>query len=240
MRERGAFARALARPRRGSLGGKLLVILGVVGLVGSVALTLLLAAVITPSFNALERQSIDGHVERTRAALNDFASKVEHSVRDYGDWNSSYDYIANPTRAFEQESFSPLAMANLDVDGMAYLRPDKSLVIARWIDPRTSAENNALRDAMVAAMRRAPLDAAMKGGNSGHFYLRLGDVVAAVGVAQVRKSDGSGTPRGYVVMVRRITSGQLGQLLHVRARLDTPSAGPLVTTATPGFPVARA
>ena len=114
------------RARSASLGGKLLIILAVVGLIGSVALTLLLAAVITPSFNALERQSIDGHVERTRATLERFAVKVENSVRDYGDWNSSYDYIEEPTKAFEEESFSPLAMANLDVDGMAYLRPDSA------------------------------------------------------------------------------------------------------------------
>ena len=215
-----------------SLGGKLLLILASVGLLGSVALTVLLAAVITPSFNALERQAIDGHVERTRAALTEFATKVESSVRDYGDWNSSYDYIARPTRAFEQESFSPLAMANLGVDGMAYLRPDRSLVIARWIDAKSGVENNRLRDAMVAAMQQAPLDAAMKGGNSGHFYLRLGNVVAAAGVALVRKSDGTGTPRGYVVMVRRIASAQLAQLLQVPARLDLgPAAGNLITTS---------
>lgn len=215
-----------------SLGGKLLLILASVGLIGSIALTVLLALVITPSFNALERQAIDGHVQRTRAALSDFATKVESSVRDYGDWNSSYDYIVKPTRAFEQESFSPLAMANLDVDAMAYLRPDRSLVIARWIDPRTGQENDALRDAMVAAISRAPLDGAMKGGNSGHFYLRLGKIVAAVGVAKVRKSDGSGTPRGYVVMARRITSAQLAKLLQVPARLDLDAmGGDLVTTS---------
>jgi signal transduction histidine kinase len=215
-----------------SLGGKLLLILASVGLVGSIALTVLLALVITPSFNALERQAIDGHVQRTRAALSDFATKVESSVRDYGDWNASYDYIVKPTRAFELESFSPLAMANLDVDAMAYLRPDRSLVIARWIDPRTGRENDTLRDAMVSAIRSAPLDDAMKGNNSGHFYVRLGKIVAAVGVAKVRKSDGSGAPRGYVVMARRITSEQLAKLLQVPARLDLNSnGGELVTTS---------
>jgi len=212
-----AFGRRLSFA---SLGGKLLLILATVGLLGSVALTVLLAAVITPSFNALERQAIDGHVERTHAALTEFAGKVESSVRDYGDWNSSYDYIDKPTKAFEEESFSQLAMANLGVDGMAYLRPDRSLVIARWIDSATKVEDNGLRDAMVASMQKAPLDAAMKGINYGHFFARLGKVVVAVGVAQVRKSDGSGTPRGYVLMVRRITPEQLSKLLKVKATIS--------------------
>jgi signal transduction histidine kinase len=228
-------ARSARRLSFASLGGKLLLILAGVGLIGSVALTVLLAAVITPSFNALERQAIDSHVERTRAALGEYATKVESSVRDYGDWNSSYDYIGKPTKAFEEESFSPLAMKNLDVDGMAYLRPDKSLVIARWIDPATGVEDNRQRDAMVAAMRKAPLDAvikASKSGNSSHFFARLNNVVVAVGVAQVRKSDGSGTPRGYVLMARRITPRLLGQLLQVTARLDLAGQnGALVTTS---------
>lgn len=237
------MARARASKRRrfslSSLGGKVLLILASVGLVGSVALTVLLAAVITPSFNALERQATDGHIQRTRAALAEFAGKVESSTRDYGDWNSSYDYIAKPTKAFEEESFSPLAMANLGVDGMAYLRPDRSLVIARWIDAKSGIENDKLRDAMVAAMQKAPLDAAMKGGNSGHFYLRLDNIVAAAGVALVRKSDGSGTPRGYVVMVRRIASAQLAQLLQVPARLDLGSAGSnLITTSSTTMQIA--
>ncbi len=217
-----------------SLGGKLLLILAAVGLVGSIALTVLLAAVITPSFNDLESQAIDSHVERTRAALTEFAGKVESSVRDYGDWNSSYDYIVNPTRAFEQESFSPLAMQNLDVDGMAYLRPDRSLVIARWIDPKSGVEDNRLRDAMVAAAQKAPLDDVMRRdapANSGHFFARLGNVVVAVGVAQVRKSDGNGVPRGYVLMVRRITPQKLNELLQVDAAIgDAGQAGALVTT----------
>jgi signal transduction histidine kinase len=86
---------------------------------------------------------------------------------------------------------------------------------------------------MVAAMQKVPLDAAMKGKNSGHFYLRLGNVVAAVGVAQVRKSDGSGVPRGYVVMVRRISSTQLGQLLQVPARLNLGvTEGDLITISS--------
>jgi signal transduction histidine kinase len=227
--KRGPLRKGVIR-RAQSLGGKLLLILAAVGLVGAFALTVLLAAAITPSFNALERQAIDEHVERTRAALGDYAAKIENPVRDYGDWNASYDYMQTRSHRFEQESFSPLAMANLDIDGMAYLRPDKSLVIARWID--RSGERDDLRNALIATVRAVPLDRLLGNSNSGHFYVRLGSQIAAVGVAQVRRSNGSGVPRGYVVMARRITAGQLSQLLQVDARLDPPSAEGAVVTTT--------
>ena len=209
---------ALRNPR--SLGAKLVLILTAVGIAGSIAITLLLASVITPSFNQLEAKSVDAHVERTRAALGEYASKVESAVRDYGDWNSSYEYMARQTPAFEQESFSPLAMVNLDVNGMAYVANDGRIVIARWRDLKAGADSPALRQAFVARIGHTDFRKVLNGRNSAHFFVRLGPVVAAVGVAQVRRSDGSGAPRGLVLMARQITSRQLSDLLQLGARLD--------------------
>ncbi|MEO9131990.1 MAG: CHASE4 domain-containing protein [Sphingomonas sp.] len=201
-----------------SLGAKLLLILTGVGVVGSVAIMLLLASVIVPSFNQLEKKSVDAHVERTRAALSEYASKVESAVRDYGDWNASYDYMQHQTTAFEQESFSTLAMENLDVNGMAYVANDGHVVIARWRDGRT--DNPAMRALLVARIRGIDFRKILATHNSGKFFVRLGSAVAAVGVAQVRRSDGTGSPLGYVLMARQITSQQLSALLQLDASLD--------------------
>ena len=208
-----------------SLGAKLVLILTAAGLAGAIGITLLLAAVITPSFNGLEAQAVHAHIERTEAVLSEYGSKVESAVRDYGDWNASYDYMARPTAAFEQESFSPLAMSNLGVQGMAYLAPDGRVVIARWM-PKGRGE------ALIAALRATTPARALKGGSSGHFYLRIGTDVAAVGVAQVRRSDGTGTPRGLVVMARVLTSKQVAALLQLNARVE-PAAGRSVEILTP-------
>lgn len=203
-----------------SLGAKLVLILTGVGLVGSLAITLLLAVVITPNFNRLEDRSVAGHIDRTRAALDEFSAKVESAVRDYGDWNSSYDYMANPTRAFEEESFSTLAMANLDVNGMAYVAPDGRIVIARWLDLKAGRDVPAMRERLIAAVSAMKLDALLARDSSKGFYLRLGDTLAAVGVAQVRRSDGTGRPRGHVLMARQLTSVQIATLLQLPARID--------------------
>lgn len=222
-------ARARLRLPR-SLGAKLVLILTGVGLLGATALTLLLAAVITPNFNRLEHGAVAAHVARTQAAIDDLAAKVENAVRDYGDWNASWEYMAAPGRAFEQESFSTLAMANLDINGMAYVRPDRSVVIARWIDTAREVDLPPMRAALIAAIQRVDLAKALRGRSSAGFYLRLGDTLAAVGIAQVRRSDGSGSPRGYVLMARSVTAAQLGTLLQLEASLTAPVA---TTTITP-------
>lgn len=219
------------RPPR-SLGAKLVLILTGVGLLGATALTLLLTTVITPSFNHLEGTAVAAHVARTRAVVEDLSAKVENAVRDYGDWNSSWEYMAAPSRAFEEESFSTLAMVNLDVNGMAYVRPDRSVLIARWIDVAREADVPPMRAALIAAIQRLDFDKALQGRNSAGFYLRLGDTIAAIGVAQVRRSDGSGSPRGYVLMARAISSAQLSTLLQLEARFTAPAADVTVTSTS--------
>jgi signal transduction histidine kinase len=213
-----------------SLGAKLVAILTGVALLGAASITLLLALVITPSFDKLEAQAIDGHVERTRAALTEYASKVEASVRDYGDWNESYDYMGAPNRAFEEDSFATSAMVNLGVNGMAYVRPGGEVVIARWLDLETAKDSPEMRAQLLAEIRRIDFRRALAKDNSASFYARLGNRIAAIGVAQVRRTDGTGDPRGHVVMARMITSQQLSNLLQLRAgiALDAPVAAPRV------------
>jgi len=223
---------AYARLRRRipvSLGAKLVAILTGVALIGAGAVTLLLALVITPGFDQLEQAAVDGHVERTRAALTEYASKVEASVRDYGDWSESYDYMGGPNKAFEEDSFATSAMVNLGVNGMAYVTPQGKVVIARWLDMESSRDVPEMRTQMLEAIGKIDFAKALADDNSASFYVRLGDQIAAIGIAHVRRTDGSGQPRGNVVMARLITSKQLSTLLQVKAQLDVPHPVPDAT-----------
>ena len=221
----GAWWRTLRNPR--SLGARLVLILTAVGIAGSLGITLMLASVITPNFVRLERRAVDAHVDRTEAALREYRNKVQSAVRDYGDWNDSYDYMARQTAAFERESFSPLAMANLDVSGMAYVGNDRRVLIARWIDG--TGNEAALRQRLIAAISALDLGTVLREESSASFYVRLGGTLAAVGVAKVRRSDGTGAPRGYVLMARAITSQQLSELLQLGARIDLSPADHEIT-----------
>ena len=214
-----------------SLGAKLVVILTAIGLGGAIGITLLLAVIITPSFNRLEGKAIAGHVERTDAALAEFAGKAESAVRDYGDWNDSYDYMALPNARFERDSFSPLAMSNLGIQGMAYVAPDRHVVIARWRDVPSGIDRPALRAALIAHITRSDMARLLAGHSSAHYYARLNGTLAAIGVAQVRRSDGTGSPRGWVMMARQITSAQLSGLLQLNAHIVPVgnSAGEMIT-----------
>lgn len=227
-RWRTAYAR-LRRRVSVSLGAKLVAILTGVALLGAGAVTLLLALVITPGFDKLEKTAVDGHIERTRAALDEYASKVEASVRDYGDWSESYAYMGAPNKAFEEDSFATSAMINLGVNGMAYVTPQGKVVIARWLDLDKGRDEPAMRARLLAAIGRIDFARALARTSSSSFYVRLGDQIAAIGIAHVRRTDGSGRSRGHVVMARLISSKQLSTLLQIDAVLDVPHPVPDAT-----------
>ncbi len=217
-----------------SLGAKLVLVLTIVGLAGALGITLLLATVITPSFNGLEIRSVDGHIDRTHAALTDYANRVENAVRFYGDSSDSYRYLAAPNELFERETLSPRSMANHDIQGMAFVSTRRHVFIARWLDPATYRARDDLRDALAAMIARTDLDHVVGANSAGIFYARLGSEIAAIGVARIRSSDGTGASRGYVLMARTISSRQIADLLQLDARIDlaVPAAEPIATNGT--------
>ncbi|PNB35640.1 histidine kinase, partial [Pseudomonas sp. FW305-130] len=83
----------------------------------------------------------------------------------------SYTYMAHPTPEFERESFSTLAMANLNVDGMAYIGNDGRIVIARWRDLARGLDRLDRRDAFAAALVRTDFKRFLGAKSSGHYYL---------------------------------------------------------------------
>lgn len=216
MRESFAALRRKRLLSPASLSAKLVLILTGVGLLGAAALAVLLATVITPSFDQLESDAVNGHVARTQAVLTEFSSKVESTALDYGHWNDSYNYMAEPNKAFEEDSFAPSAMVNLGVDGMAYVRDDRSIVISRWIALKddTPVDVPEKRDELLSAIDRIDFQKILPGeGDSADFYLQIGNTLAAVGVSRIKRTDGSGDPRGYVVMARVLGADALGKLI---------------------------
>ncbi|WP_380873529.1 hypothetical protein ACFB49_42040 [Sphingomonas sp. DBB INV C78] len=213
--------RRLALPafvRKASLGVKLAVILTVAGIIGFAGILALLTTVITPSFDKLENRAVEGHIDRTRAALEEYASKVEIAVKDYGVWDDSYKYMNEGGARFEETVFSVLAFTNLDINGMAYVDNAGRITYSRYVDLETQADDQGRTGKFEALITSQSVRKLAAAGESAHFYSRLGDRIVAVGIAKVLMSDGTGTSPGYVVMARQITSEQLSHLIQLNAR----------------------
>ena len=213
------------------LDSKLVIILIAIGMLGFFGIFAGLASIITPSFAGLERTEVSKHIDRTRAALDEFSVRVETTVKDYGAWNESYAYLRSPTKAFEIDTFSVLAMTNLDVNGMAYVRYDGTILFSRWVDLEKQLEVSTLARDFDQTISTPSWIKAAKENKSLRTYARIGGKIAAISAAQVIRTDGSGTPTGFVVMARELNSAQISELLQLDARiaLSDRKAAPLMT-----------
>lgn len=157
-----ARARVAARPRihLRSLNGKFLLILAAVALGGAVALTLLLTAVITPSFATLERQSIEARVERVDALLDSHGGKIEDAVL------TARDAIARHG------------------DAIAHPLSDGSI-----LEARVPAGSGIAPARLTAALHRLPLARIVGTAGVGHFYLSGDHGIDVVGVARAAGDD---------------------------------------------------
>lgn len=224
----GPIARAITLLRGRSLGARLVLTLTGIGLVGSLVISLLLVGMITPSFRALEHRVVQAQVERTRAALAESGTAIRSAAGAFAVWNADDD---RPPRTAGKEGFSPPAMAELGVNGMALLDRHGQVVIARWIDG-AGRDDPARRAVLATATAGGALGLPDPAGGTRTFFIRLQGEVAAVAVAPVRSGRDRADASGYLVMARAITPERLSALLQVPGvALGTPAHGVVEASA---------
>lgn len=195
-----------------SLGAKLVLMLTAVGVAGALGAALLLASVLVPSFGTLERQATQTQAAHVRAALDDLARQMAHRAKDRGRSDTLYRALA---AGGAPGALAATAGTDMDVDAVAVI-----------VDGRVRLLRAQGRKAWGRALAGVTPRAAPQG-----FYLRIGDTVAAVGVAPVRRADGSGAPRGQVVIARRLTAARLSARLGAAMTIDTGGAAPAAPSA---------
>ncbi len=200
--------------RPASLGAKLVLIMTGVALCGTVAITVLLASIITPSFTKLEDAAIAGQVERTRAMLSKYPAGVQAEARDRRDAAGlSEAKLAPGSRA------AP-ATRSLPADGIAEIAANGRIARASWNGPPGSTSS----EQWVDLLDRTDFAHVLGRRRSARFYTRLGNSVAAVGVARMGGASGADTGQGYIAIARVITAKQISEALGVDATLDVGSS----------------
>ncbi|MES3083138.1 sensor histidine kinase [Sphingomonas faeni] len=206
--------------RPASLGAKLLLIMTGVALCGTVAITVLLASIITPSFTKLEDAAIAGQVERTRAVLSKYAAGVQAEARDRRDETKLSGARLAPDRSAKPST------RLLPADGVADIAANGRIARASWNGPPGSTSSQQWID----LLDRTDFAHVLGRRRSARFYTRLGNSVAAVGVARMAAASGADTGQGYIAVARLITAKQISEALGVDATLDVGSSSSGVAT----------
>jgi len=77
-----------------------------------------------PSFEALEREEHAKDMDRVVQALDRQLRRLVNEAGDYGGWNETYAYAAEPSAQYEEQNFSASGLENINVNLLAVYAQD--------------------------------------------------------------------------------------------------------------------
>lgn len=225
--------------RRLSVAAKLAAVLAMTGIVGLASGWTALSLVISPSFASLENQAIEKQIGRANSMLESALSSLQNSASDYAVWDDSYIYTETADHAFEDETLTTLALVNLKVNGIAYVRFDGVVLSTRYVDLIDGVDSAVMNDAFRRYVSSAKvIEVGRNHPISSEFVSLANNRIVAMAVAQVVKSDGSGSPSGYLVMAKELADDVASAALQTDVHIAAGDSGKLLTRSPDFWKVA--
>lgn len=195
-----------------SLRFKVLLFVIVVSMSFVAASWLVQRAIMQPEFARLEGREADGDLQRVREALRRDLDALSRSANDYAAWDDTYAYVRKPNAQFEGANLVVETYANFNLDLLAILRTDGSLV---WGKAR-SAEGGHLIDApeviaLLSRRQRSILPVLRPDSrNAGFLMTERGTLL--LGAAAITTTDNTGKVQGTLVMGRFLSDTVVSEL----------------------------
>lgn len=202
-----------------SIGTRLSLNLAIIGAIALVAIGLFLSQTISANFSALERDEVESHILRTQAFLDDAKSDLDSKVKDWAFWDESYDYVADFNAQYEIDNINLEAMQNYAVDGLAVVRYDGLQSRSFFFDYEQGTDDRKKAVELERFATSAGVISRVKHTKSFQFYKVLDGKLAVVAVAQITRSDNSGTPKGFMVFARKFDQSALDEALQLKSRV---------------------
>jgi len=203
-----------------SLGRRLAFNLLGFGLIGLVAILLLLGAVIDHRFSSLELKEIEGHVDRSKAALEQLQDTMEARSLDWAIWDDTFEYLHSPNTGYEADNINLSSFENIDTAAMGFVRFEGTFRKAAYYDFETGEEDPVAQQEFLRRIADPRFAASMAEVPVRQGFMRIGSRVLVIAAAQIYRSDNSGTPEGYIVMAKELRDEDLVQALQLPAKLE--------------------
>ncbi len=205
-----------------------------IGLTLAVLLMGLYAAsryIILDRFETLEEDIARQNVERGVNALQSRLSQLMLLAIDWGNWDDAYEFVNDPGESFIASNLPPETFRNQGLNVIVFFAPDGRLVWGRFLEPGDEVPTEIpqpILDIFRAGVAHL-FDLTDRTPRDGVLLLPQGPLLAAM--HPVLRSDGSGKPRGVLLMGALLGAQEMARLADL-TRLDL-SIRPLDAVAFP-------
>jgi signal transduction histidine kinase len=167
--------------------------------------SIILEYAVRPRFEQLEAASHERDLTRLEENLRAAAGDMTSRVNDYAHWDDTYAFVATGARSFITSNFSGDWLNEYGAD-FALFADDNGRVL--WTGQRGRQASLVLAAQFLSEpvpANGAPISGVLWSSNGPMIF----------GAARATRSDGTGTPRGLVVIARRLDASTLRQQLQL-------------------------
>lgn len=151
------------------------------------------------NYATLERHDVTQHVNAIAAVVQSEMTNLDRTATDYAAWDQMYNYMKHPTPEFPKSELSADTVTNLDVHLLMLVDTAGNAVLVRPYGQGRQLGNNDLQ-----SLRSMARMSAGSRGSRGDGLVELSAGPAVVALRPIVPTDGIGTPRGTLLLVRLI------------------------------------
>ena len=164
------------------------------------------------SFVELENQITGEHVDRVVAAIDDSLNKLGSTLGDWANWDDTYEFIAGHRDQYIQENMMDSTFINLDINIMAFIDTEGSIVYSKSIDLETETELPVSAALSTMVLSLSPFLVHEPENRSIRSLLFLDEKPVMIAALPVLTSEMKGPVGGTMIMARFIDETKLIQL----------------------------
>jgi len=215
--------------RRASLRAAMLFELMIIGVLFAAVFSWAFGLVIHRSFDDIEQAEVLRNIGRAEAVLTATRSATEAHALDWGIWDESFDYLRHFDAPYEMRNINAASFRNAEITCVAFERFDGTGHRSFCFDAATDTPDPELAQALEAHVRDGQLTRKAAARPSTVSYWQDGATLYALATAQVQRSNGTGTPEGFLVFLHMIDAAGVAEALQMPARFhfDAASLSPV-------------
>lgn len=196
------------------------------------------------AFTGVERETLQTFVPVLERAVQSELDQLDVIAKERGYWSDTCVFIQTTNQAYISDNLHAASFATLKINLQAIISSNGQPIVAYMFDPHNSRISSAADTLAEACRRSNPLGAHINLSTDGlQGIVLLGNDLMLVAMRPVLDSQLHGTPRGFVIVGRRLSSDDVCRRLATvlpagssnRVRIRQPLARPTshtnVTTA---------
>lgn len=204
-------------PQRARIGRTLLLNLALIGIGTAAALFLLLGGAIERSFTALEQRELQGHIGRIEDFQRSSLRSLVARSKDWGYWDDTYAFAENFNNDYVSANVNNESFVNAVVEGLTVVRFSDGASRSFFFDTETGDARPDIAATLNSLVTTPRFRALLGKRDVVQFFTVITGQLYSLAAVQLRHSDGTGIPPGYLVFIHKVDQKKASDALQVPA-----------------------